>query len=206
MGVALFGRAGVSPGDGRAVFLDRDGVINALVPDPRSGTRESPYRPEDVRILPGVAGALDELSAAGLILVVASNQPAAAKGIASEAELDAVHERVVALLGSHAAAISEWRYCRHHPDASEPRLRECDCRKPKPGMLLDAARALDIDLARSWAVGDADRDIEAGIAAGCRTVLIEHPNSAQRRSGSIEPDLRADDLTSAAGAVLREAR
>jgi D-glycero-D-manno-heptose 1,7-bisphosphate phosphatase len=189
-----------------AVFLDRDGVINALVPDPLTGTPESPYRPEDVSILPGVEPALGQLKGAGLILVIASNQPAAAKGIATEEALDAVHERVVELLGPHAGAISEWRYCRHHPDASDSRLRECDCRKPKPGMLLDAARSLDIDLSRSWALGDADRDLEAGTAAGCRTALIEYPASAPRRKGLIEPDLRAGDLREAASALLPLAR
>lgn len=180
-----------------AVFLDRDGVINELVPDPSSGVPESPYRPEDVRLMPGVGDALDRVRAAGLIGVVASNQPAAAKGIAGEAALDAVHERVVELLGAHAAAIREWRYCRHHPEAERPELRGCECRKPEPGMLLDAARSLGIDLGSSWMIGDADRDVAAGVAAGCRTVLIENAASAKRRTGSVEPDFRARDLAAA---------
>ena len=185
-----------------AVFLDRDGVINRLVPDTAAGTHESPYRPEDVQLLPGVKEALDRLSIAGLVVVVASNQPAAAKGLADQDALDAVHERLVDLLGSRASAISEWRYCRHHPDAADPDLRECDCRKPKPGMLLDAARSLGVDLDRSWMVGDADRDLAAGVAAGCRTILIENPASDHRRSGSIEPDLRAGDVADAASTLL----
>jgi D-glycero-D-manno-heptose 1,7-bisphosphate phosphatase len=192
----------VSGSNAVAVFLDRDGVINALVPDPRSGTLESPYRPDDVRLLPGVEQALEELRCAGLVLVVTSNQPAAAKGTATEADLDAVHERVVELLGRHAAAISEWRYCRHHPEAIDPRLRNCDCRKPKPGMLVDAARSLEVDLSRSWVIGDADRDLEAGFAAGCSTLLIENPASPERRSGSIKPDLVAEDLPAAVPALI----
>jgi D-glycero-D-manno-heptose 1,7-bisphosphate phosphatase len=194
-------------GDGHpAVFLDRDGVINALAPDERSGRPESPYRPEDVVILPGVSEAIDEIHEAGFALVVASNQPAAAKGMASEDALDAVHARVVELLGPSASSISEWRYCRHHPASQDPRLRECDCRKPKPGLLLDSARELRIDLGRSWIAGDADRDLAAGAAAGCRTVLIDHPDSAGRRTGSIEPDLQAADLPSAARAILQQPR
>jgi D-glycero-D-manno-heptose 1,7-bisphosphate phosphatase len=156
--------------------------------------------------MPGVSDSLQQLNAAGYTLVVASNQPAAAKGIASEADLDAVHSRVLELLGSSAGAVSEWRYCRHHPDAIVPSLRGCECRKPKPGMLLDAAESLGLDLSASWMVGDADRDIEAGVAAGCRTVLIENPDSAHRRSGSITPDLQVADLSAATIALLDTGR
>jgi D-glycero-D-manno-heptose 1,7-bisphosphate phosphatase len=185
-----------------AVFLDRDGVINELVPDPVTGVPESPYRADDVRLMPGAAIALEELHDAGLTLVVTSNQPAAAKGIASAADLDAVHERVVELLGDAAGAVEDWRYCRHHPDAGDPAQRDCDCRKPKPGMIIDAARELGLDLERSWTVGDADRDIEAGRAAGTRTVLVENPDSPHRRAGAAGEDLRAADLPSAARAIL----
>ena len=187
---------------GAAVFVDRDGVINALVPEPGTAVPESPYRPEDVELMPGAAEALQQLASAGVAVVVASNQPAAAKGIASEEDLDAVHSRVVELLGDAAAAVEEWRYCRHHPDAIDPALRGCECRKPKPGMLLDAARDLGLDLSRSWMVGDADRDVAAGKAAGCRTVLVENPESGHRRSGSAGEDLRAADLPAAVAAIL----
>jgi D-glycero-D-manno-heptose 1,7-bisphosphate phosphatase len=189
-----------------AVFLDRDGVINELAPDPDTGTLESPYRPEDVRLLPGVERSLEELAGGGFTLVVASNQPAAAKGLVARSDLDAVHERVVELLGASADTIAAWRYCFHHPDALDAKLRDCDCRKPKPGLLLDAARDLDLDLERSWVVGDADRDVAAGIAAGCRTILVEHPASARRRTGSIAPDLQVFDLPAATGAILSSSR
>jgi D-glycero-D-manno-heptose 1,7-bisphosphate phosphatase len=184
-----------------AVFVDRDGVINRLVADAGSGPPESPYRVEDVALLPGAGAALTELAEAGFAVVVASNQPAVAKGIATRADLDAVHARVVELLGDEAGAVLDWRYCRHHPDAIVPELRGCACRKPKPGLLLDAARDHDLDLRSSWMVGDADRDIAAGVAAGCRTVLIEHPDSGHRRDG-LEADLHARDLPDATGAIL----
>jgi D-glycero-D-manno-heptose 1,7-bisphosphate phosphatase len=183
-------------------FLDRDGVINALVPDPRTGTNESPYHPDDVALMPGAAEALEQLGSAGMPLVVVSNQPAAAKGIVSEAELDAVHERVLELLGPSAQAVGDWRYCRHHPEAVDPALRSCECRKPSPGMLREASAANGIDLRRSWMVGDSETDIEAGRAAGCRTALVLNPDSAHRRSGAAKPDLMVRDLPEAASALL----
>jgi len=185
-----------------AVFLDRDGVINELVPDPRTGVPESPYDPADVRLTAGAAEALEVLRDTEFAVVVASNQPAAAKGTASAAALDAVHARVVELLGSAADVVDEWRYCRHHPDALDPALRDCECRKPRPGMLLDAAAALDLDLTASWMVGDADRDIAAGHAVGCKTVLVENPESVHRREGNAGEDLRAPDLPSAIRAII----
>ena len=186
----------------QAVFLDRDGVINEGVPDPRTGTEESPYDPADVRLIAGVPEAIAALAEAGYVLVVASNQPAAAKGTATIEALDAVHERVLELLGPAAEAITRWRYCRHHPDAADPQLRRCDCRKPAPGMLLEAIRELSLDPARSWMIGDADRDIEAGIAAGCMTALVETPGSAHRRAGAVAADLRGPDLLTITRAIL----
>jgi D-glycero-D-manno-heptose 1,7-bisphosphate phosphatase len=186
----------------RAVLLDRDGVITALAVDPRSGVPESPYHPEDVAILPGAAAAIERLAGAGFALGVVSNQPAAAKGFVDAAELDAVHARTVELLGAAAGAVGHWGYCRHHPDALDPALRQCDCRKPKPGLLLDAAAALGADRSGSWMVGDSDVDIQAGQAGGFRTVLIEHGDSAHRRKHGSDPELRAEDLGGAVAAIL----
>ena len=189
-----------------AVFLDRDGVINDLVLDPLTGHQESPYRPEDVRIPPGVPEELESLASGGFVLVVVSNQPAAAKGIATNADLDAVHARIVELLGEPASAVSDWRYCRHHPEALDPARRRCDCRKPKPGLLLAAARDLRLDLARSWMIGDADRDIEAGAAAGCETILVENPASAWRRTGAARPNFTVGDLRLASETISERRR
>lgn len=183
----------------RAVFLDRDGVINETVRDPRNGEHpESPLRPQDVALVAGAAAALRRLAGAGFLLVGVTNQPAAAKGQATAAALDAVQERVVALLAGEGAALDDWRTCRHHPDVTGP----CPCRKPAPGMLLDAAAAHDVDLPRSWMVGDSDTDVEAGRAAGCRTVLVDHSGSAHRRAGNARPDARAPDLAAAAELIL----
>jgi D-glycero-D-manno-heptose 1,7-bisphosphate phosphatase len=182
-----------------AVFLDRDGVINALVPDPETGQPESPLRVADVRLLDGAAEALAQLADAGFLLVGASNQPAAAKGKATRTELELVQQRVLDLLAAEGAGFDDFRICWHHADAADSELRgPCECRKPAPGMLLDAARVHDIDLARSWMVGDTDTDVLAGIAAGTRTILIEHPPSAFKRSGTTSETLRASDLLDAA--------
>ncbi|MCW3001223.1 MAG: family hydrolase [Conexibacter sp.] len=182
-----------------AVFLDRDGVINDPVFDPQDGRDESPLRAQDIVLAEGAAEGCRLLTDAGYLLVVASNQPAAAKGKASLDDLWAVHERVAGLLGAEGVVIADWRYCFHHPDAVDPELRgPCDCRKPAPAMLLDAATAHAIDLPASWMVGDSDGDIEAGRLAGCQTMLIEHPRSAHRRSGNVRPTALAPNLLAAA--------
>jgi D-glycero-D-manno-heptose 1,7-bisphosphate phosphatase len=182
----------------RAVFLDRDGVINALVADPQTGRPESPLRAADVALLSGVGEALSELAAAGFMLVGASNQPAAAKGTVSHAQLVGVQERVLALLSAEGVVFDDFRICWHHPEGTDPELRAaCECRKPAPGMLLDAARAHDISLASSWMVGDSSADVLAGSAAGTRTVLIEHRASAHRRRQKSPATLIAADLPAA---------
>jgi D-glycero-D-manno-heptose 1,7-bisphosphate phosphatase len=179
-----------------AVFLDRDGVLDEPVWDEADGSRESPLRPEDVTLIPGAAAAARRLAGAGARLAVVSNQPAAAKGKATEADLRAVHERVAELLAAEAVVVDVWRYCMHAAGDG------CDCRKPRPGLLLDAAAELGADLSASWMVGDSDADVQAGRAAGCRTILVEHPGSAHRRSSAHEPDLRVRDLAAASEAIL----
>lgn len=185
---------------GRAVFLDRDGVIVEPVPDQLLGTRESPYRPEDVALVPGAAGAIRLLRGAGWVVIGVSNQPAAAKGTACLKALRAVHERTAELLAAQDAALDDWRYCLHHPQGTVAELtRPCACRKPAPGMLLDAAATFGLDLSNAWMVGDADTDIEAGLAAGTATVLIAHAATSHRRasSGTEPPTLKAADLVNA---------
>ncbi len=189
----------IAPGEGRgplvleadvplaggpaAAFVDRDGVINEPVADPESGLAEAPLSVSEVRLVPGAAAALRELAAAGFATVCVSNQPAAAKGKATLAQLLEVHERVLELLALEGAHMAS-RLCPHHPEGVVGELSgACPCRKPAPGMLLDAAAALRLELPVSWMLGDTDSDVAAGRAAGCRTVLIEHPGSAHKRAG-----------------------
>jgi len=187
----------------RAVFLDRDGVVNELVPDPVTGNPESPLRVHDVRLVPGAATAVSDLKRAGYLVISVSNQPAAAKGLVSEADLATVQRRVVEILGASGAEFDDSEWCLHHPDATVERLRgPCPCRKPAPGMLLHAAGQHAVDLAASWMVGDTDADIEAGRAAGCRTVLVTHSGSAHKRRGDVAPDYQVADLAEAARTIV----
>jgi D-glycero-D-manno-heptose 1,7-bisphosphate phosphatase len=189
----------------RAAFVDRDGASNELVPDPRTGQPESPLRVEDVALIPGSASALRRLAAAGWLLVGVSNQPAAAKGAARPEHLAEVQERVLELLAAEGTRLDGFRICPHHPDAVVPELAgPCECRKPAPGMLIDAAQELDIDLEHSWMIGDTDTDVLAGSAAGCRTVLIEQEDSRHKRKGTAEPDVVMPDLQAAAALLLGE--
>jgi D-glycero-D-manno-heptose 1,7-bisphosphate phosphatase len=186
-----------------AVFVDRDGVINELVPDPVSGRQESPLRVDDVRLIPSVAAALRALSDAGWCLVGVSNQPSAAKGLVALSELHAIQARVLELLAAEGARFDDFRLCVHHPEGVVPELAgECRCRKPAPGMLLAAADELGLDLGRSWMIGDTDVDMQAGRAAGCRTILVEHRHSAHKRTAELSPDTVVSDLTAAAGFIL----
>jgi D-glycero-D-manno-heptose 1,7-bisphosphate phosphatase len=193
----------IAAGTAVAVFLDRDGVLNDPVLDPADGRPESPLRAADVMLVPGAAEACRTLRDAGHLLVVVSNQPAAAKGKASLEDLWAVHDRVAGLLEDAGALIDDWYYCFHHPDAVVPALRgPCECRKPAVGMLRDAAAVHRIVLPESWMVGDSDADVAAGTRAGCRTMLVEHPGSAHRRGGLAQPSATARDLREAAARIV----
>jgi D-glycero-D-manno-heptose 1,7-bisphosphate phosphatase len=186
-----------------AAFLDRDGVLNELVPDPFTGAPESPLDPGDVALVPGAAGAALKLRRAGYLLIGISNQPAAAKGLVSLDTLQRVQARVLELLAAEGVSFDAFQICHHHPAGVVPELTvACDCRKPAPGMLVQAAKRLELDLTTSWMIGDTDSDVAAGAAAGCHTVLIEHPGSAHKRTLAPSSDLRAANLQSAAALLL----
>ncbi|MFZ1994825.1 MAG: HAD family hydrolase [Solirubrobacteraceae bacterium] len=186
-----------------AVFVDRDGVINELVPDPETGRPESPLRVADVGLIPGAADALRRIAGAGWRLVGVSNQPSAAKGYVSLEDVHAIQARVLTLLAADGVRFDDFRVCLHHPEGTVPALSgPCDCRKPSPGMLLAAAEDLGLDLDASWMVGDTDGDVQAGRAAGCRTILVEHPHSGHKRTAQLRPDALVPDLTAAARIIL----
>lgn len=187
-----------------AAFIDRDGVINRLIVDPASATPESPLTVADVALIDGASRALARLAAAGFALVGASNQPAAAKRRVSVRQLDLIQARVLELLAGDGVWFDDFRLCFHHPDGTDPDLSgACECRKPAPGMLLQAAVAHDLDLGRSWMVGDTDADVLAGRAAGCRTALVLNPDSAHKRIAGVAADLEVPSLASFASEVLR---
>jgi len=151
----------------RAVFLDRDGVINASVV--RNGKPYPPASAAEMEILPGVGDALAKLRAAGFDLIVVTNQPDVARGTQSREAIDAMHDRL-----QHELALDAIYAC-FHDDADA-----CACRKPKPGLLLNAARDRGIDLATSFMVGDRWRDTDAGLAAGCRAIFIDRGYSERK--------------------------
>ena len=186
-----------------AVFCDRDGVLNELVPDRFSGTPESPLEVSDVRLIRGAAASMRELSRAGFVLVCATNQPAAAKGSTTVERLQAVHEQVVGLLSHPGVRLDASWLCLHHPDGVVPSLSgACRCRKPQPGMLLNAAAALGLDLWSSWMIGDTHADVTAGQSARCGTILIEYPGSSHKRLDSARPGMLAADLAAATALLV----
>jgi D-glycero-D-manno-heptose 1,7-bisphosphate phosphatase len=149
-----------------AVFLDRDGTLVE--------TRHYPTRPEDLVLYEGLGAELRTLQHAGFRLVLITNQSGIARGYFGWAELERMHESLMEALRSEGVSIDAIYVCPHHPEGTIGELSiECDCRKPKPGMLLSAANELGLDLARSWFIGDILDDVEAGNRAGCRTVLVD---------------------------------
>ena len=176
----------------RAVFLDRDGVIN------RALEREAkPYPPRNLaefEILPEVPAACAKLKASGFLLVVVTNQPDVGRGTLKKEIVETIHAEMCRQL-----PIDRVEVC-YHPGQGAP---ECDCRKPKPGMLLRAARELGIDQAQSWMVGDRWRDIDCGRAAGCRTIFIDRGYAEELRQ---KPDFSAGNLAEAADIILRESK
>lgn len=170
----------------RAVFLDRDGTLNRATI--RAGRSYPPDRVEDFELLPGVIEGLAALRAAGFVLIVVTNQPDVAAGRQSRSVVERMHERLRAL-----TPVDDVRVC-YHDDAAG-----CTCRKPQPGMLLAAATDHAIDLSRSYMIGDRWRDVEAGRAAGCRTVFIAS-GYAERQPDS--PDLTVATVLEASAAIL----
>jgi len=174
-----------------AVFLDRDGTLNVQVV--RAG---KPYPPDTIgefRLFDGVAEACARLKAAGFVLVVATNQPDVGRGKQDQAVVEAMHAHLHRLVPS----LDLIQVCYH---GGEAHGQPCACRKPKPGMLLDAARTLGLDLARSWMVGDRWGDTDAGHAAGCRTVFIDHGYT--ERSPEAPPHFTVRTLPQAVGIIL----
>ena len=159
----------------RAVFLDRDGTLNKDV--------GYVHRKEDWQWLPGVAEALKRLRAVGYVLVVVSNQSGIARGMYDREALRLLEEWVNAELSAKNAAIDAWYYCPHLPEITG----HCECRKPEPGLLLQAARDLELDLPNSWMIGDRVRDVQAGIAAGCQSILL-HPEGSDNSDDDDVPD------------------
>jgi len=153
----------------KAVFLDRDGTINKYVGFLRNV--------DEFELMPGVAEAIRKINSSGYLAIVVTNQPVIARGEVTVPELQLIHNKMETLLGAEGAYLDAIYYCPHHPhkgyEGEIPELKiDCDCRKPKPGMLIRAAEDFNIDLSNSWMIGDGENDIKAGKAARCKTALI----------------------------------
>lgn len=175
----------------RAVFLDRDGVLN------RAEVRDAkPFAPRELRhfrLLPGAAAAVDRLKAMGFLVVVVTNQPDIGNGLVDGEIVEAMHARL-----RERVAVDDIRVCPH------PQSAGCDCRKPRPGLLLAAARDHGIDLAGSIMIGDRLGDVAAGAAAGCRTIFIDRGYAETRRPFLVVPWASARSLPHAVSLILHE--
>lgn len=175
----------------KAIFLDRDGTINKYVGFVRST--------DEFELIPGVEEAIKKINESGYLVIVVTNQPVIARGEVTKSELNEIHKKLETKLGYKGAYIDGLYYCPHHPHKGyEGEIAEfkidCDCRKPKPGMLLKAAEDFNIDLEQSWMIGDGENDIKAGIAVGCKTVLLNGKYS-DRKEGDFGQVDTVSDLT-----------
>jgi D-glycero-D-manno-heptose 1,7-bisphosphate phosphatase len=172
----------------RAVFLDRDGTL--------VHPRHYPSRPEDLHLYNNIVPGLRDIQQAGFHLVVITNQSGIARGYFTEGDLQRMHKHLIKELEQSDVSLDAIYYCPHHPAGVIPELAiRCNCRKPQPGMLLQAAADLDLDLQHSWFVGDILDDVEAGNRAGCRTVLVDLgtesiPQQQLRCPDFVAPDTR----------------
>jgi len=185
--------------EGSAVFVDRDGVLNDMVYDREEELISSPLSARQLRVFPFAGGAVktirDEL---GFKVIVISNQPGVAKRQFTLAELGRMNSKIRKDLASKGARLDGEYYCLHHPEALVQKYRVvCDCRKPKPGLLLRAAKENDLDLAKSYFVGDGLVDVKAGRSAGCTTILVGHMSTFLTRmieQEKAEPDFLVPSL------------
>ncbi|MBK7643964.1 MAG: HAD family hydrolase [Planctomycetes bacterium] len=192
-----------TPGAARAVLLDRDGTLTV--------EGEWITRRQDLVLVPGAADALARLAAAGWKLVLVTNQSAIARGLITRADLAEIHAELQQQLGAHGARLDAIYYCPHHPTEGHGEFtRECECRKPKPGLVLQAARELGLDLGACWMVGDAARDLEAGWAAGVPGILVATGKGASEigklRASGRAPAAFVADLPAAADWILARAQ
>jgi len=183
----------------RAIFLDRDGVINI--------DTDLIKTPEELELYPFASSSIREINNSDYLAIVITNQSAVARNLCTEAELRIIHNKLDTLLGEGHSKLDALYYCPHHPHGGFPEENpaykvDCHCRKPKPGMLIDAARDFNLDLSQSWFIGDSERDVLAGRAAGVKTIGVRTGHAMI--GSSIQPDFMLDDLKEAVGFILNQ--
>ncbi|MBI5201869.1 MAG: HAD family hydrolase [Elusimicrobia bacterium] len=183
-----------------AVFLDRDGTL----------IDEVGYlsQPEQLKIIPGAPDAVKRLRDAGAAVIIVTNQAGVARGFFDEPGLKRVHDKLEELFAAEGARFDAIYYCPHHPEknhpeANDPKYRvDCDCRKPKPGMVLQAAERFGVDVARSFLVGDTTRDVLTARNAGCSALLVETGYGGKDGHFNVRPDATCPNLAAAADWIL----
>jgi histidinol-phosphate phosphatase family protein len=192
----------------QAVFLDRDGVINEIVSFPELGLLDSPLNPRQFKLLPQAAEAIGVFNRLSLKVIVLSNQPAIAKGKMTMKSFERMRQKMRNELEKKGAHVDAEYYCFHHPSAKIAKYRRnCDCRKPKPGLFLRAAKDLELNLSKCYAVGDSLTDVKAGKSVGCRTILIGYLKCDLCRLMEDEgtrPDLIVPSLFAASEIIKKE--
>jgi D-glycero-D-manno-heptose 1,7-bisphosphate phosphatase len=157
----------------KAVFLDRDGVVNEIVYHKEMGIIDSPFTVDQFKLLPDVGKAINKFHEQGFKVFIVSNQPGIAKDHFDMDVFEKIKEKMRNELAKSGAKIDDEYYCIHHPEANLVNYKKiCNCRKPKPGLILQAADEHNIDISKSWMIGDGINDIQAGNSVGCRTILI----------------------------------
>lgn len=194
----------------KLALLDRDGTLIDVVRDAETGTVQTAFHPAQLRLLPGVVEGLRALQDAGFVLAMATNQPGPAKGHFDRRAVEVTNQALVENLAARGVRIARVEVCMHHPDGGEggdPALiGPCDCRKPKPGMLLSAMEALGASLRETWMIGDSRADVEAARAAGVRAALVFAEGRCElcplREGPPVMPDVKAPRLDLLAYAIL----
>ena len=187
-------------GDKKAIFLDRDGVLIRERGDYN-------YKTEDIELVPGIATALQKLAKQGFIFIVITNQGGIGKGLYRHRRVKEIHADLKDFFSGFGVNILEFYYCPHHPEKGFPGERpelkiNCDCRKPKTGMVQRAVAELNIDLAQSWFVGDTTTDVQTAKNAGIKSILLRTGYGGTDAKHAATPDFQADDLLAAVNQIL----
>ncbi len=186
----------------KAVFLDRDGVLVELIVSSTTGKGVAPKSISELHVFPYVVNSLKKLRNAGYMLFIVSNQPDYARGNTTLEALQAVNGAFEEFMEANGVHFEEYFYCFHHPKGVVPEYSiDCEDRKPKPGFILKAAKKYDLDLSKSWMIGDQEGDIGCGNNAHVKTIEIQYPLSAEWRRDT-KPDFKAKDLEEAVKIVL----
>ncbi len=197
------------PNKTRAVFLDRDGVVNELLFHQEMGIIETPFTVDQFKLKKNVGRAIRRINRLGFKVIIVSNQPGIAMRHFSRKTLEAINLKMIQSLAKDKARLDGIFYCLHHPVKGLGALKKkCACRKPKPGLLFQAAKLFNIDLKKSFMIGDSILDVQAGKAAGCETILLAHLKCdlchLMARRG-IKPDYLVKDILTAAKTIQTKA-